>query len=134
MDGHNGYLFPQPLTSYMKQEYKQPAIYRWNVFREEPGDEKLIYIGEAQKLCPQRINNYLNPGPSQQTSKRINREFQNYLKKGMKIRLEILRFGDVEIGDFVIAKDEVQEKHVRRFIEELMVVIFRKKGYRVLNL
>jgi len=71
------YLFPKVITSFMKRRYKYPAIYRWSVFKKKPEDEKLIYIGEAQELCPQRINGYLNPDLSKQTNKRIKEKFQD---------------------------------------------------------
>lgn len=47
MDGNKEYTFPKKITSFMRSIYRRPAIYRWNIFRKEPGDEKLIYIGEA---------------------------------------------------------------------------------------
>ena len=88
----------------MKKNYRKPAIYRWNVFKEIPNDEKIIYVGEAQELCPQRIKGYLNPGPSQQTNKRIKKKFQTYLDKGFKIRLEMLQFDNIKIEDFTFIK------------------------------
>lgn len=128
------YRFPEKITSFMKKNYRNPAIYRWNVFRNIPSDEKIIYIGEAQELCPRRINGYLNPGPSQQTNKRIKERFQRYLDKGFKIQLEILQFDNIKIEDFIFKNSDLKDKHVRRFLEELMVIIYRKKGYDILNL
>lgn len=55
------YRFPEKITSFMRMKYKRPAIYRWNIFRHEPYDEKLIYIGEARELCPQRMGLVRNP-------------------------------------------------------------------------
>lgn len=62
------YYFPERITSFMRSNSRQPPIYRWDVFRDNPEDEKLIYIGEAQELCSQQINGYLNPGPSRRTN------------------------------------------------------------------
>ena len=118
----------------MRQTYKHPAIYRWNIFKKEPDDEKIIYIGEAQKLCPQRINGYLNPGPSQQTNKRIKEKFQGYLDEIFKIGLEILRFDNIKIENFAVTHNDLNDKHVRRFVEELMVIICKPKGFQILNL
>ena len=133
-DENREYFFPEEITSFMKRNYRHPAIYRWNIFRKEPEDEKIIYIGEAQELCPQRINGYLNPGPSQRTNKRIREEFQSYLEKGFKIKLEILRFVEIKISDFIITYNDLSDKHVRRFIEELMIVTHKQKGFKLLNL
>jgi hypothetical protein len=128
----NNYFFPEEITPFMRQKYRHPAIYRWNIFSESLKDEK-FYIGEAQDLC-QRINGYLNPGPSQQTNKRINKKFHEYIENGFKIRLEILRFEKIRINDFVITENDLSHKHNRRFIEELMVIIYEQKGFQLLNL
>ena len=128
------YFFPEGITPFMGRNYRKPAIYRWNIFRSDSEDEKLIYIGETQELCPQRINGYLNPGPSQKTNKRIKEMFQDYLNKGLKIRLERLQFNEIKIENFTLTSDDLEDKHIRRFIEELMVIIYRQKGFQILNL
>ena len=100
MDENEEYFFPKKISPFMKSKYKHPAIYRWNTFRKESDDEKLIYIGEAQELCPQRINGYLHPGPSQLTNRRIKEEFQSYLRSGFKVGLEVLQFDEIRIEGF----------------------------------
>jgi len=134
VDKNCGYLFPEQLSEFMRQEYKKPAIYRWNIFRYKPGDKKLIYIGEAKELCPQRINGYLNPGPTQQTNKRMKEIFQSYLNEGLKIGLEILNFEKILIDSSVFTRDNLHNKHFRRLIEELMIIISKQKGFQILNL
>jgi len=133
-DWEKEYFFPEKITLFMKKTYNHPAIYRWNIFRNKPDDEKLIYIGEAQKLCPQRISGYLNPGPSQQTNQRINKKFHDLLNNGFKIRLEILCFDNIKIKNFTITNSHLNDRHVRRFVEELMIVIYKLKGFTILNL
>ena len=83
------YHYPMPISPYMKEHYHFPSIYRWDVYEQMPEDKKQIYIGEAQILCPQRIQGYLTPGPSQQINKRMKEKFQGFLKDGLKIRLEV---------------------------------------------
>ena len=134
IDGYREYFFPQKITPFMKEQYKYPSIYRWHIFREQPEDQKLIYIGEAKELCPKRINGYLNPGSSQKTNIRIKQEFLSYLRKGFKIRLEILRFSKIKIEDIVFTNNDLVDKHIRRFVEELMIIIYRQKGFKILNL
>jgi len=34
------YYFPERITLFMRSNYKQPAIYRWNIFRNNSEDEK----------------------------------------------------------------------------------------------
>jgi len=94
------YHFPEEISSFMRKNYRKPAIYRWNVFRNIPSDKKIIYIGEAQELCPQRINGYLYPGPSQRTNNRIKKYLRHTWIKDLELaskffilailRLEIL--------------------------------------------
>lgn len=35
------YRFPGKITQFMRKTYKHPAIYRWNIFRNDPDYEKL---------------------------------------------------------------------------------------------
>ena len=134
MEENKEYHFPEKITPFMTRTYKRPAIYRWNIFRKKPNDKKLIYIGVAQELCPKRINGYLKPGRSQQTNIRIKEKFQGYLGEGFKIGLEIFWFDNIKIGNFSLTNNDLNEKHVRRFIEELMVIIYKQKGFQILNL
>ncbi|MHA1252865.1 MAG: GIY-YIG nuclease family protein [Candidatus Helarchaeota archaeon] len=128
------YCFPDQITPFMNKKYKHPAIYRWNIFRNKSEDEKLLYIGETQELCRQRLYQYLKPGGDQQTNKRINEKFYEYLREGLKIKLEILQFDTIKIGNFTLNNNDLENKHVRRFLEGLMVIIYRQKGFQILNL
>ena len=134
INGKQQYFFPERITSFMKKKYGHPAVYCWNIYKSKPGDKKIIYIGETQTLCPQRINGYLKPGPSQQTNKRIKGKFQEYINKGLKIRLEILQFNKIAIGKSIFTFADLTNKHLRRFIEEFMVIYCQQKRYKVLNL
>ncbi|MHA1197052.1 MAG: hypothetical protein ACTSRH_14750 [Promethearchaeota archaeon] len=128
------YYFPDKITQFMNKKYKHPTIYRWNIFRNKPEDEKLIYVGETQELCRQRLYQYLKPGGDQPTNKRINEKFYEYLREGLKIKLEILQFDTIKIGNFTLTNNDLENKHIRRFLEGLMVIIYRKKGFQILNL
>lgn len=79
------YVFPRPVTEFMRRFYNKPAIYRWIVERTDIGDEPLIYIGEAARLCPDRLSGYLMPGPTQQTNLRLNQQFHECLVQGGSI-------------------------------------------------
>jgi len=133
VDVSREYRFPEEITPYMKKIYWLPTIYRWNIFRNELSDEKLVYIGEAQELCPQRINNYLNAHPSQKTNWSIKEKFQNYLKNGLKIGLEFLQFEEIKFEDFILTYNDLQDKHVREFLQDTMIVLSKKLGFKVLN-
>lgn len=127
------YYFPNSLTSYMKRLYPAPSIYRWNVYKETPTDIKMIYIGEGQKLIPDRINGYLNPGPSQMTNKRLNTHFRDQIENGHKVLLEIIRFDEMRVGEFVFNQVDLRNKHCRRFLEQMLITYYQQKGYSLLN-
>ena len=133
--GEDGeYFFPQPVTKSMRQAYPGPAVYRWNIYKDRPTDRKLVYIGETAKLAPDRIRGYLKPGPSQTTNQRLKREFEGYLEQGLRVRLEVLRPDEVTVGDITLGPDDLQDKHVRQFIEELLITYYTRVGFTVLNL
>lgn len=127
------YYFPNSLTPFMKRLYKSPAIYRWNIYKNTPTDEKIIYIGEGQQLIPERINGYLNPGPSQMTNRRLNTCFREYILNGHKVSLEIVRFDEMSVGDITFRQTDLKNKHFRRFLEHLLITYYEHKGYSLLN-
>ena len=126
------YFFPNSLTSFMTRLYKSPAIYRWNVYKVTPTDERIIYIGEGQQLVPSRINGYLNPGPSQ-TNKRLNTRFLEYIRSGHKILLETIRFDNISLEDLSFVQGDLENKPFRRFLEHMLIAYYQQKGYTMLN-
>ena len=91
------YLFPMAISPFMRTRYKGPAVFKWEIYQNIPGDKKLVYIGEAQELCPKRLYGYLNPGPTQLANKKVNTEFRGYLKENLKIKLDICHIQDIDL-------------------------------------
>jgi len=56
------------------------------------------------------------------------------LNERLKIRLEMLQFDKIKIENFTFINSNLKDKHVRRFLEELMVIKYRRKGFQILNL
>lgn len=127
------YRFPNKTTSYMRSKYKCPAIYRWNFYQDQPEDKKLFYIGETEFFC-RRIGHYRTPDGSQQTNKRIRERIDKYLADGLKIKLEVLRLVEFQLGKTTYTQSELVNKHLRQCIEELLVTFYQNKGYILLNL
>ena len=127
------YFFPNPLTSFMKLLYKSPAIYRWNVYKDNQTDEKVIYVGEGQQLIPNRINGYLKPGLKQMTNKRLNTCFCEYIQNDYKVSLEIIRFDEISIGDLSFNQSDLNNKYFRRFLEYMLITYYQQKDYNLLN-
>lgn len=127
------YHYPEPITPFMKRMYNRPAVYRWNVYQNVPANQQKIYIGQASRLCPDRIEGYLNPRPSESTNNRLRREFQKCLTQGLRIRLEVLHFDRLAIGDLTLTAAELGEQSFRIFIESLLITYYKRSRVTLLN-
>jgi len=134
IDETNEYHFPMSISNLMKQQYKKPAIYKWNVYKHSPDDQKRIYIGEAAILCPSRIQGYLTPGPSQHTNIRMKTMFNEFINQGLTIRLEALNLQHSTLGKIPLLPEDLSSKHTRCYIESLLITHYHNKGYTLLNL
>jgi hypothetical protein len=127
------YLFPLGITPFMRTKYKEPAVYRWNIYQKTPGDKKLFHIGEAQELCPRRLYGFLNPGPTQQTNKKIKAEFEGYIRDGLNVRLDICVLHELVFGETVLGKQALGDRYIRQLIQTALIVEHRKKGLTILE-
>jgi hypothetical protein len=128
------YVFPKPMTEFMKRLYKRPVIYRWIVERTNVGDEMLMYIGEAARLCPDRLSGYITPGPTQQTNLRLNQQFHECIANGGRVRLEIIKMTGAFVNDLDLTEKDLGRQDIRRLIERLLVTLYRNQGVNLLNL
>ena len=128
------YLFPMAISPYMRNRYKSPAVFKWDIHQKTAGDKKLVYIGEAQELCPRRLYGYLNPGQTQLANKKVNTEFRAYLKENLSIGLEICQVRENAFGKPVLDPNALTDKHVRRMLAEALIVEYQKKGFTVVDL
>ncbi|HEX7474536.1 MAG TPA: hypothetical protein VF318_01120 [Dehalococcoidales bacterium] len=128
------YLFPMAISPFMRTRYKGPAIFKWEVYQTTPGDKKMVYIGEAQELCPKRLYGYLNPGSTQLANKKVNTEFRGYLKEHLKIKLEVCEIQELTLGESLFDMKALNDKHVRRLVSELMIVEHTGRGFTVMDL
>lgn len=80
-----------------------------------------IYIGESVSLS-RRFGNYRRPGPTQQTSLRINALLKDVLARGATVTVEILSGGvDLHIDSVTVTVD-LRDKAMRRMIEQAAIV------------
>ena len=117
----------------MKRLYGGPALYRWNAIRDSPVTEQRIYIGQTSRLCPDRIDGYLQPRDSEATNRRLNRQFDGYLTQGFRIQLEVLQFDQLVIGDLVLTQEDLGEQSIRLFLENLLITYYRRSNCVLLN-
>lgn len=127
------YLFPMAITPFMRSKYKEPAVFKWDIYQKTPGDKKLIYIGDAQELCPKRLYGYLNPGPTQKTNQKINTEFRGYLKEKLNIKLDICNIREIDYRGSVLGKSALDDKYMRLLIVNAMTIEHKNKGFTVME-
>lgn len=126
------YSFPEDLSDYFRAKYSKPYVYRWLIL--EKSEEYLfnMYLGETENLY-RRIYHYLKPGPSQQTNIRLNNLFQESIAEGNDIKLEVLEFDEIELGEVKVTPTDLSKKHARRFVESLLLTYYQKLNYPFLN-
>jgi len=126
------YFFPQPISPYMLENYKYPAIYRWIIYQESREKINYAYIGTTKQLCPERLSGYLFPDSSD-TNLRLHKEFREFDKQGYKIGLELLRVEQIKINHVDVKLNNLHSQTARVFIETLLISYYRQNGLILLN-
>lgn len=127
------YRFPERQTAYMREMYNQPVVYRWAIYALGSDVLKAIYIGISKRLCPDRIEGYLNPKTSK-TSQRLHLRLSTEIEMQSLIDLDILGLCFVE-GNLLGENDfDLSQTSSRLFFENLLITYYRRTGVEVLNL
>lgn len=125
------YNYPEKISAYMRTEYGFPAVYRWVIRK---GKDIKLYIGETDQLCPKRLNGYINPGPSQFTNIRMKKMLLEFKRRQYFITFEFLLIKRLSIDDKDIHSKNLNEKYVRKFIENLLLWHYlSEKSIEILN-
>ncbi|MFL6138323.1 MAG: hypothetical protein ACJ74O_11035 [Frankiaceae bacterium] len=74
-----------------------PGLYRMTLTVGSDGDRPRVYIGETDNLRRRLAGNYRNPGPSQQTSRRVNAILREHLTGGGSVALAIATTATVDL-------------------------------------
>ena len=111
------YFFPAPVSSYIRSQYRRPAIYRWLIERDGKAS---TYIGETENL-ERRLYHYLKPGPSQKTNRRVREFLDEELAHGASIEFDVLCFEPFVINGREYSPEKLWEKEVRCFLENLLI-------------
>jgi hypothetical protein len=75
----------------------------------------------------------LRPGPSQQTSKRINAELRAVVETGKSAMLERLSFSPFHLSGRAVTLDDLKDRRIRRFMESWLILHHVCCGHQVLN-
>jgi hypothetical protein len=122
------YLFPEPVTAFIRARHAGPAIYRWLVQRD--GCPAKVYFGEAEILW-RRLDNYRRGSQAQPTAARI-KEVLVAQQVGFEVVLEVLQFVPISINGAVIDNKSLGRKEVRCFLENLLILTL-PPGIELLN-
>ena len=82
LDADDKVAFPRPLP-------QAPGLDRMHFDSAEPGQLDRFYFGETDNLRRRLGSNYRNPGPSQQTSLRVNEALRTHLAGGGRVTLAV---------------------------------------------
>ena len=132
----DAYNFPEKFTSYFREKYSVPVVYRWRVLKNQPGDKEPIYIGEAEEL-PRRIQRVRTPSKTAKdsdTNKRLHQIFQEFLSLGRKIVIDVGDIEPFEINGVRFGGDTMGNPFKRRAVENILLVLAQKSGeFELLN-
>jgi hypothetical protein len=91
-----------------------------------------LYIGETDNVV-RRIKGYLKPGPSQMTNIRMKSQFENYIKIGYQIHLEIMKINGFKLNGREYLQESLSDPCIRKLIENLVIIEEKNKGFDLLN-
>lgn len=126
------YFFPEPMSPYMLENYKYPAIYRWIIYKDNREKIDYAYIGTTKQLCPERLAGYLDP-VSSNTNLRLHKEFRQFIRQGYRIGLESLLVEEIKINNVAVKLNNLDSQTARVFIEDLLISYYRQHGLVLLN-
>jgi hypothetical protein len=108
----------------------KPAVYRWAVFEKQV--LRKVYIGETDNLR-RRIREYLNPGPTQHTNRRLNSKFKTYIQKELTVQLEILKINPIYLNNVYLCDDRLSDQYIRKMMENFTLADSDVTQYEMLN-
>lgn len=130
------WCFPDKLTSYFKERYSIPAVYRWRIGKRQPGERERIYIGEGEELT-RRILWVLRPHSSSKpgdTNRRLNELFRQSVSEKRFVCIDVADFDPFEINGIRFDQRELGDRFKRRMLENLLLAIASAdRNYELLN-
>ncbi len=132
----NAYNFPDKFTRFFREKYSVPAVYRWRVLKNQPGDREAIYIGEAEQL-PRRVQRVRTPSKAAKdtgTNKRLHQIFQQFLSRGRTIVVDVADIDSFEVNGVRFGLDTMGDPFKRRAMENILLALAQKSGeFEILN-
>jgi hypothetical protein len=130
---HSGALFEfsDQAIRFVSRILASPAVYRWAVFENQV--LRKVCIAETDNLR-RRVREYLNPGPTQYTNKRLNAEFKRYVQDGLSVQLESLRIDPVHLNRVLLCNENLHDQFVRKMMENFALADHDVTQSEILNL
>lgn len=136
-DNGEAYNYPDKFTSFFRERYSVPVVYRWRVMRKEGGQSEPIYIGESDEL-PRRIQRVRTPSTlakDSDTNKRLHEIFKKYLSEGQSIVIDWADVDPFEIDGIRLGREDLGDRFKRRAIENILLVLAQNsRGLELLNM
>ncbi len=92
----------------------------------------MCYIGEAENVA-RRLNHYLCPGKRQLTNLRLKALLHTERSNNSAIRFQVARFEPFSINGCPLSDNTLTDPHVRKMVENLLIVVERSQGVLILN-
>lgn len=108
---------------------KAPGLYRITI---RQGSAHEVYIGEATNLR-RRFHNYRSPGPTQETSQRINKLLLKVLAEGAEVHVSVSLTATINSGNGPEPAD-LSSKVVRCLVENAAILAAARTADRIHNL
>jgi hypothetical protein len=135
-EGGDAYYFPDKFTSYFREKYSTPVIYRWRVLKNQPGEKECVYIGEAEEL-PRRIQRVRTPSKTAKdtdTNKRLHQIFHDLLSQGRKIVIDVGDIDPFEVNGVRFGRQAIDDRFKRRALENIVLALAQESGeFQLLN-
>lgn len=109
----------------LRKAWSKPAVYRWVL-----SGKKRTLVGESGDLY-QRLQAYVGSGFARHVE--IRRVFDEELKSGGSVQLEVLKFEGFAINGVVFDEHKLRSFFVRRLLENLCSAILVQQGFELLN-
>ncbi len=120
LQGYN-YLYPTAVSSYMKEQFCRPAVYRWMVWTPGYGVHA-YYVGETANLA-HRVQHCIRPGNQQMTNLRLKAYFDEAIRQKQQVELQTFVFEPFQVNKVIFSMELLGHTHIRRMLENLVLVL-----------
>jgi hypothetical protein len=126
------YRYPEETSEFLRSRWNRPAVYRWNVYKDEPGDLRTYAIGETDRLA-NRIYQYRNPTRELQACVRIKMLLMDAKMDGRQTRLEALAVERIACGEVLLSQESLSDRAVRKLLVQILSFWHERRGDTLLS-